>query len=263
MNPANYALWHFRRKCLHALGLHQRKDAIEKDLGLVSLLGGTNPKNYQVRWFLGVLEMTDKLAWICHGRQYHVPRRHSFLFFQWLQIWYHQRVFWKTMVSTNFTSLNWNTFWMWQQRGYHTGSWIWSQSIWRAICPGGSESWSGCLCEPECFPDRSIGNDCEPRFAGKGKIWWPSSAMVRSASTVVLDLVPLTWTLNCHYPTSNRLLLWQRSWRVSMTRFEKSIGFFESTKHKILWPCYRREPYTSIETHETAGYAATITAWAN
>jgi protein farnesyltransferase/geranylgeranyltransferase type-1 subunit alpha len=53
MNPANYTVWHFRRKCLHALGLLQQKDAIEKDLGLASLLGGTNPKNYQVQWFLG------------------------------------------------------------------------------------------------------------------------------------------------------------------------------------------------------------------
>lgn len=49
LNPANYTAWHFRRQCLEVLGLAKDKATVEKDLDLASALGGSNPKNYQVR----------------------------------------------------------------------------------------------------------------------------------------------------------------------------------------------------------------------
>jgi protein farnesyltransferase/geranylgeranyltransferase type-1 subunit alpha len=48
LNPANYTVWHFRRKCLRHLGLD--KEIIFKDLNLSASLGGDNPKNYQI-WY--------------------------------------------------------------------------------------------------------------------------------------------------------------------------------------------------------------------
>jgi protein farnesyltransferase/geranylgeranyltransferase type-1 subunit alpha len=48
LNPANYTVWQFRRRCLRHLGLD--KDTIQRDLDMTATLGGQNPKNYQI-WF--------------------------------------------------------------------------------------------------------------------------------------------------------------------------------------------------------------------
>lgn len=48
-NPANYTVWNYRRQCLQNLGLTSDKAAVQQDLDLAASLGGTNPKNYQVR----------------------------------------------------------------------------------------------------------------------------------------------------------------------------------------------------------------------
>ena len=49
LNPANYTVWNFRRQCLQSLGLISDKAAVQEDLDLAASLGGSNPKNYQVR----------------------------------------------------------------------------------------------------------------------------------------------------------------------------------------------------------------------
>ena len=50
MNPANYTVWHYRRQCLQFLGHSSDKTSVQNDLNLASLLGGSNPKNYQVKY---------------------------------------------------------------------------------------------------------------------------------------------------------------------------------------------------------------------
>jgi len=47
-NPANYTIWHYRRLCLHQVGLSQER--LQQDLDLAAVLGGVNPKNYQI-WY--------------------------------------------------------------------------------------------------------------------------------------------------------------------------------------------------------------------
>jgi protein farnesyltransferase/geranylgeranyltransferase type-1 subunit alpha len=49
LNPANYTVWHFRRQCLAELKMMSNKESILQDLQLASTLGGSNPKNYQVK----------------------------------------------------------------------------------------------------------------------------------------------------------------------------------------------------------------------
>lgn len=58
MNPANYTVWHFRRRCLQALHKAKHPDTkctfdpedVKNDLQLAAQLGGANPKNYQI-WY--------------------------------------------------------------------------------------------------------------------------------------------------------------------------------------------------------------------
>lgn len=55
-NPANYTVWHFRRKCMWALLEKETKQFngleafLVNDLTLAAALGGDNPKNYQI-WY--------------------------------------------------------------------------------------------------------------------------------------------------------------------------------------------------------------------
>lgn len=50
-NPANYTVWHFRRRCLLALNDEKLSpQVLEQDLELAASLGGSNPKNYQI-WY--------------------------------------------------------------------------------------------------------------------------------------------------------------------------------------------------------------------
>jgi protein farnesyltransferase/geranylgeranyltransferase type-1 subunit alpha len=54
-NPANYTVWHFRRKCMWALLMKDDKSIdleafLVNDLTLAAALGGENPKNYQI-WY--------------------------------------------------------------------------------------------------------------------------------------------------------------------------------------------------------------------
>lgn len=56
LNPANYTVWHFRRRCLFALcerskgGVEDSVKTIQKELDDVSNMAGSNPKNYQI-WY--------------------------------------------------------------------------------------------------------------------------------------------------------------------------------------------------------------------
>ena len=52
-NPANYTIWRFRRECLATLSSSKSKideELVEKDLAFSAILGGPNPKNYQIWW---------------------------------------------------------------------------------------------------------------------------------------------------------------------------------------------------------------------
>eukprot|EP00536_Pseudo-nitzschia_multiseries_P009103 jgi/Psemu1/199917/e_gw1.247.19.1 len=50
LNPANYTVWSFRRRCLGFLGHTEDPERIRADLELTAVLGGPNPKNYQI-WY--------------------------------------------------------------------------------------------------------------------------------------------------------------------------------------------------------------------
>mmetsp|Transcript_22241 Transcript_22241/g.38321 ORF Transcript_22241/g.38321 Transcript_22241/m.38321 type:complete len:307 (+) Transcript_22241:147-1067(+) len=45
LNPANYTAWHFRRRCLYALG-----EDLDRELDYIEQTAGPNPKNYQI-WY--------------------------------------------------------------------------------------------------------------------------------------------------------------------------------------------------------------------
>jgi protein farnesyltransferase/geranylgeranyltransferase type-1 subunit alpha len=60
LNPANYTVWHYRRRCLNTLHRTDHVDSntgsstdwsyVKADLDMAASLGGDNPKNYQI-WY--------------------------------------------------------------------------------------------------------------------------------------------------------------------------------------------------------------------
>eukprot|EP00980_Cylindrotheca_fusiformis_P010548 scaffold2334_cov118-Cylindrotheca_fusiformis.AAC.20 len=91
LNPANYTVWQFRRRCLRHLGLDKAR--IQRDLDMTAVLGGSNPKNYQI-WFhrRALLEchenlkddfLATELEYIAHVFQEDSKNHHAWSHRQW------------------------------------------------------------------------------------------------------------------------------------------------------------------------------------
>lgn len=177
-NPANYTTWWYRRQCLASLSnpppishcptdskfTYYSPELIEKDLKLAQVLGGPNPKNYQI-WYhrrnllerilrenpsLNIVE--EQLEYIATVLKEDAKNYHAWSHRQWILNTVNDKTIWEDeLVFTEFLVLEdvrnnsaWNQRWFVVHRGSHSSSMVVDQEIEYALSEARKDPYNEC-----------------------------------------------------------------------------------------------------------------------